>query len=161
MTSVSAGRIMLTPTQPVGSGWPQRESNPGPPHQDSRALTTELPPPPPPPPPRETGREGGGETDRERGRKDREKEREEGRDIYIEKNRGKERKTNKSRGTIVAEGNLVLIPNRPTKNTNRRTYMLTPSNQLFTGYIAPICFPFLFFFQLKRKNMFYSLIIHP
>ena len=50
MTSVSAGHIILTPTQPVGSGRPQRESNPGPPHQESRALPTELPPPPPPPP---------------------------------------------------------------------------------------------------------------
>ena len=50
MTSVSAGHIILTPTQPVGSGRPQRESNPGPPHQESRALLTELPPPPPPPP---------------------------------------------------------------------------------------------------------------
>ena len=29
MTSVSAGHIILTPTQPVGSGRPQRESNPG------------------------------------------------------------------------------------------------------------------------------------
>ena len=38
MTSVSAGHIILTPTQPAGSGWPQRESNPGPPHQESRAL---------------------------------------------------------------------------------------------------------------------------
>ena len=38
MTSVSAGHIILTPTQPVGSGRPQRESNPGPPHQESRAL---------------------------------------------------------------------------------------------------------------------------
>ena len=35
---------------PVGSGRPQRESNPGPPHQESRALQTQLPPPPPPPP---------------------------------------------------------------------------------------------------------------
>ena len=46
--------------QPVGSGRPQRESNPGlasswylskpgPPHQESRALPTELTPPPPPP----------------------------------------------------------------------------------------------------------------
>ena len=43
MTSVSAGHIILTPTQPVGSGRPQRESNPGPPHQESRALPTELP----------------------------------------------------------------------------------------------------------------------
>ena len=51
MTSVSAGHIILTPTQPVGSGRPQRESNPGPPHQESRALPTELPRTPPPPPP--------------------------------------------------------------------------------------------------------------
>ena len=43
MTSISAGHIILTPTQPVGNGLPQRESNPGPPHQKSRALTTELP----------------------------------------------------------------------------------------------------------------------
>ena len=43
MTSVSASHIILTPTQPVGSGQPQRESNPGPPHQESRALPTELP----------------------------------------------------------------------------------------------------------------------
>ena len=35
---VSAGHIIQTPTQPVGSGRPQRESNPGPPHQESRAL---------------------------------------------------------------------------------------------------------------------------
>ena len=37
MTSVSAGHIisLLTPTQPVGSGRPLRESNPGPPHQES------------------------------------------------------------------------------------------------------------------------------
>ena len=46
MTSVSAGHIILTPTQPVGSGRPQRESNPGPPHQESRALPTEIPRPP-------------------------------------------------------------------------------------------------------------------
>ena len=44
-TSISAGHIILTPTQPVGSGRPQRESNPGPPQQDSRALPTELPRP--------------------------------------------------------------------------------------------------------------------
>ena len=42
MASVSAGHIILTPTQPVGSGRPQRESNPGPPHQES----AELPHPP-------------------------------------------------------------------------------------------------------------------
>ena len=46
MTSVSAGHIILTPTQPVGSWRSQRESNPGPPHQESRALPTELPRPP-------------------------------------------------------------------------------------------------------------------
>ena len=45
MTSVSAGHIILTPTQPVGSGQSQRESNPGPPQQESRALPTELPRP--------------------------------------------------------------------------------------------------------------------
>ena len=38
MASVSAGHIILTPTQPVGSGRPQRESNMGPPLQESRAL---------------------------------------------------------------------------------------------------------------------------
>ena len=45
MTSVSAGHIILTPTQPIGSGWPQRGSNPGPPDQESRALPSELPRP--------------------------------------------------------------------------------------------------------------------
>ena len=45
MASVSAGHIILTPTQPVGSGRPQRESNPGLPHQESHALPTELPHP--------------------------------------------------------------------------------------------------------------------
>ena len=40
MTSVSAGHIILTPTQPEGSGRPQRESNPEPPNQESRALPT-------------------------------------------------------------------------------------------------------------------------
>ena len=42
MTSVSAGHIILTPNQIIGSGRPQRESNPGTPHQKSRALPTEL-----------------------------------------------------------------------------------------------------------------------
>ena len=50
MTSVSAGHIILTPTQPVGSGRPQRESNAGPPHQESRALPQSYGAPPPPPP---------------------------------------------------------------------------------------------------------------
>ena len=44
MTFVSAGHIILTPTQPVGSGRTQQESNPGP-HQESPALPTELPRP--------------------------------------------------------------------------------------------------------------------
>ena len=50
MTSVSAGHIILTPTQPVGSRRPQRGSNLGPAHPESRALPTELPHPPPHPP---------------------------------------------------------------------------------------------------------------
>ena len=45
MTYVSAGHIILTPTQPVGSRRPQRESNPGPPQKESSALPTELPHP--------------------------------------------------------------------------------------------------------------------
>ena len=45
MTSISAGHIILTPTQLLGSGRPQRGSNPGPPDQESRALPTELPRP--------------------------------------------------------------------------------------------------------------------
>ena len=42
MTSFSVGHIILTPTH---SG----NRIQGPPHQESRALPTELPPPPPPP----------------------------------------------------------------------------------------------------------------
>ena len=45
MTSVSVGHIILTLTQPVGNERPQRVSNPGPPHQESRALPSELPRP--------------------------------------------------------------------------------------------------------------------
>ena len=45
MTSVSAGHIILTPTQPVRIGRPQREWNPVPPHEELRALPTELPRP--------------------------------------------------------------------------------------------------------------------
>ena len=48
MTSVSAGHIILTPAQSVGSGRPQRRLNSGIPHKESRALPTELPPPLPP-----------------------------------------------------------------------------------------------------------------
>ena len=47
MTFVLAGHIILTPTQPVGSGRPQRGSNPGPPQPESRDLA------PPPPHPRD------------------------------------------------------------------------------------------------------------
>ena len=42
ITSVSARHIILTPTPPAGGGRPQRKSNPGPPHQESHALPTEL-----------------------------------------------------------------------------------------------------------------------
>ena len=83
MTSVSAGYIILTPIQPVGSGRPQQESNPGPPHQELRALPTELPPPPPPPEERET------ESQRER---ERERERETGEKIAGVTNRQYEKK---------------------------------------------------------------------
>ena len=43
ITSVSAGHIILTQTQPVRQ--PQQELNPLPPHQKLRALPTELPRP--------------------------------------------------------------------------------------------------------------------
>ena len=73
MTSVSAGHIIQTPTQPVGSGRPQRESNPGPPHQESRALPQSYRAP------REIEREGGREIERGREREgERERERERG-----------------------------------------------------------------------------------
>ena len=45
LTSVSAGHIILAPTQPVGSGRPQRGSKLRPPHLESHAITTELPRP--------------------------------------------------------------------------------------------------------------------
>ena len=74
MTSISAGHIILTPTQPVGSGGPQRGSNPGPADQESRALPTELPRPPERKRERQTQREKEGERKRkkesERGEKD-------------------------------------------------------------------------------------------
>ena len=78
MTSVSAGHIILTPTQPVGSGRPQRGSNPEPPDQESRALPTELRAP----------RERGAEKYREGQRKI-----ERGREIYKkrQRERGRER----------------------------------------------------------------------
>ena len=48
MNSVSASHIVLTvtPTQPVGSGCPDRGSNPQPPDHKSCALPTELTHPP-------------------------------------------------------------------------------------------------------------------
>ena len=46
MASVTAGHIILTLTPPVGNGWPQWGSNPRLPHQEVRALPTELPRPP-------------------------------------------------------------------------------------------------------------------
>ena len=93
MTSVSAGHIILTPTHPVGSGRPQRGSNPGPPHQESRALPTELPRPPPPPPRvRERKRERKRESEREKERvREREKER------VRERGRGRERERENSK----------------------------------------------------------------
>ena len=42
MTSVSASHIILTPTQPEGSGLLQWESNPGPPHQESHSIRYPL-----------------------------------------------------------------------------------------------------------------------
>ena len=42
MLSVSAGHIILTPTQPVGSGRPQRVSNPGTPQQIAAREKTQL-----------------------------------------------------------------------------------------------------------------------
>ena len=72
MISVSAGHIIQTPTQPVGSGRPQRESNPGPPHQESRALPQSYRAPQ-----RESERERKRERERERERvRERESERE-------------------------------------------------------------------------------------
>ena len=43
MTSVSAGHIILTPTQ-TSREWVPEARNPRPPHQQSRALPSELPP---------------------------------------------------------------------------------------------------------------------
>ena len=75
MTFVSVGHIILTPTQPVGRGRPQRKSNARPPTR-SRALYR-LSYRAPPPPPRGGEREREGETDRETERqRDRETERE-------------------------------------------------------------------------------------
>ena len=43
MTSVSAGHIILTPKQPVGSGCQEQGSKPRLPDQMTRILPTELP----------------------------------------------------------------------------------------------------------------------
>ena len=45
MTSIAAGHIILTPTQPVGCARPQQGSNRRPPQRESRAPPTELPRP--------------------------------------------------------------------------------------------------------------------
>ena len=95
MTSVSAGHIIQTPTQPVGSGRPQRESNPGPPHQESRALPQSYRAPPPPPPPpelREIGILRVGDRDMEKDT-DRWGERERERDRETERERERENYT--------------------------------------------------------------------
>ena len=42
MTIITAGHIIMTRTQPVGRGRPQRGLKPGPSHQESCALPTEL-----------------------------------------------------------------------------------------------------------------------
>ena len=42
MTSVSAGHIILTLTQPVGGRRSQRESNPGPPHLESPTIDSDT-----------------------------------------------------------------------------------------------------------------------
>ena len=107
MTSVSAGHIILTPTQPVGIGRPQRESNPGPPHHESRALPTELPRPPRE---RERERERETETEREggigRGRK-RERERERERDREREREREMEKLTDTK--TRVTDNKAITV----------------------------------------------------
>ena len=84
-TSVSAGHIILPPTRPVGGGRPQRESNPGPPHQESRALPQSY---------RERNREKQREIERAR-----EKERERARERKRERERERERDRQTDRQT--------------------------------------------------------------
>ena len=101
MTSVSAGHIILTPTQPVGSGRPQRVSNPGPPNQETRALPTELPPPPHERRKRERKRKRGIERERTREKereREREREREKERERKRERDRGMKRERKRKRG---------------------------------------------------------------
>ena len=94
MTSVSAGHIILTPTQPVGSGRPQRESNPGPPHQESRALPTE--------PPRGEGRQRHRDTKTEtETQRQRQRDRQRHRDRETDRNRAVKTGRNESKcGTM-------------------------------------------------------------
>ena len=92
MTSVSAGHIIQTPTQPVGSGRPQRESNPGPPHQESRALPQSYRAP------HERERERKREKKRERERKsERERETERDREGARDRQRDRERERETAR----------------------------------------------------------------
>ena len=86
MTSVPAGHIILTPTQPVKSGRPWRESNPGPPYQKSRALPTGLRRP----------RESKKEKERERGEE-------------RERDRGKEREGDRETEREIKWGDLLII----------------------------------------------------
>ena len=98
MTSISAGHIILTPTQPVGSGRPQRGSNPGPPDQESRALPTELPRPPE----REAERrKERGEREGER-KREREREGEKERDSAIESEEDRDPLTDHLKQTLVS-----------------------------------------------------------
>ena len=93
MTSVSAGHIIQTPTQPEGSGRPQRESNPGPPHQESRSLPQSYRAP------RERERERERERGREGGRdRDRETERDRQTDRQTERGRDRETERHIERG---------------------------------------------------------------
>ena len=94
MTSVSAGQIILTPTQPVGSGRPQRESNPGPPHQEPRALPTELAPP------------IKGEREREREKK---RERQTEREKKKKKKKKRERESERERDLLVRGSDAIPI----------------------------------------------------
>ena len=110
MTSVSAGHIIQTPTQPVGSGRPQRESNPGPPHQESRALPQSYRAP-------EKQRERQRERETERVR-ERETDRERGRLLvrwgYVteREERGDRRIETRLFSLVFSSGILELIPTR-------------------------------------------------
>ena len=104
MTSVSAGHIILTPTQPVGSRWPQRESNPGPPHQESHALPTELPRPPTDKREREIVCERESERERER-----ERQRETEKEKERERERERERESERERSLSCLSGHFLSV----------------------------------------------------